>query len=293
MHKNHPLTQVWHSPTVRRARHLASPRLWFRYLTAPQRRLPEFIIAGAQKAGTTSLFGYLAGHPQCLPPLVKEVNFYDQNYARGQRWYRMHFPVETHHQRRSQAALCFEASPHYMFEPQVAPRVRQSLPSMKAIFLLRNPVHRAYSHYQHEVRRGHATKSFEDCIEVEIRQQSGEHELPATMMKEYGSGGRLSYLARGLYVDQLQNWQTHFPAEQMLVIEAERMFQDPREVFAEVLAFLGLDPWTPPQFGNLNPGRYTTSMSPLARARALSYFAPHNRRLFDFLGKRCAWRDDA
>lgn len=295
MAKNHPLTRLWHSGAVRRTRHLVAPRLWFRYLTADRRCAPHFLIAGAQKAGTSSLFGYLVGHPQCLPPLIKEVNFYDQNYSRGQRWYRMHFPLEAPNRAvgpgDSPRTFCFEASPHYMFDPQVAARVRESAPSMRAIFLLRQPVNRAYSHYQHEMRRGRVTASFEECIDTEIRQQAGEDLSLQTRASRYGPPGvRLSYLARGVYVDQLRNWRAHFSAEQMLVLEAERLFADPRGAFGEVLAFLGLDPWTPPAFPNLNPGLYKSSMSQAARQRAIAYFAPHNERLFQFLGKRYQWR---
>ncbi len=157
---------------------------------------------------------------------------------------------------------------------------------MKAIFLLRNPVSRAYSHYQHEVRRGRETRTFEQCIEDEIRQESdaseSDHEaLPLP---------RRTYLARGVYVNQLTNWRSHFPAEQMLVLQAERMFKHPREVFAEVLDFLSLEPWVPREFGNLNPGRYSTPVSAAARQRAAAYFTPRNEKLFDFLGERYEWQ---
>lgn len=293
MQKNHAITRLWHAQSVRRARHFASPRRWYRYLTANRRPLPRFVIAGAQKAGTTSLYGYLAGHPQCLRPLAKEVNFFDQNYARGQRWYRMHFPIaRTDELGRSlpAGASCIEASPHYMFEPEVAARARILLPDLKAIFLLRNPVARAYSHYHHEVRRGRETRTFEESIALEIQQQSGAGRASSTATKQHGgSMPRRTYLARGVYVDQLRNWRAHFPAEQTLAIEAERMFTHPREVFDEVLAFLELDPWTPTEFGNLNPGRYHAPISPVARDRATRYFAPHNERLFHFLEKRFEW----
>ncbi len=291
MRKNHTLTQLWHSPTVRDARRLASPRRWFRYLTADRRSLPGVVIAGAQKAGTTSLFGYLAGHPRCLPPLTKEINFFDQNYERGERWYRMHFPLGRDERRsagRPAGSFCIEASPHYMFEPQVASRAHALRPDMRAIFLLRNPVSRAYSHYQHEVRRGRETRSFEQCIDDEIRQQESDRRPSST------NGPRLplprrTYLARGEYLKQLSNWRASFPQEQMLVIQAERMFKQPREVFDEVLAFLGLETWVPGEFGNLNPGRYHTPMSPAARQRATEYFAPRNEQLFKFLGERYTW----
>ena len=206
----------------------------------------------------------------------------------------MHFPVgETNAQCSRSAhasASSFEASPHYMFEPQVAGRVRQSAPEMKAIFLLRNPVSRAYSHYQHEVRRGVVAMPFEQCIDIEIQQEKDDDRSSSAGTHHHRrSGQRLSYLARGVYIDQLLNWRAHFRAEQMLVLEAERMFNNPGEVFKEVLDFLGLDLWTPPTFGNVYPGRYHTPISPAARDRAMGYFASHNERLFHFLGQRHEW----
>jgi hypothetical protein len=289
MHKNHPITRFWHSQTVRGTRHFASPRRWYRYLTAGRRALPRVIIAGAQKAGTTSLFGYLAGHPQCLRPLTKEINYFDQNYTRGERWYRMHFPVDARDVPTGPRhdACCIEASPHYMFEPQVAQRVSRLLPGAKVIFLLRNPVARAYSHYQHQVRRGQETRPFDACLALEVEQHAGR---PSHASPRHAHGATpLSYLARGRYVDQLRNWQQHFPAGQMLVIESERMFKRPGEIVDEVLAFLGLEPWRPSELGNLNPGGYTRPMSPAARSLASDYFAQHNERLFQFLGRRFTW----
>jgi hypothetical protein len=293
MQKNHAFTRIWQSPAIRGARHLASPRRWVRYLSADWRPLPRVIIAGAQKAGTTSLFGYLAGHPRCLRPLTKEINFFDQNYARGERWYRMHFPIAARATEQSagesEGLFCIEASPHYMFEPQVASRVHQLLPDAKAIFLLRNPVNRAYSHHQHQVRRGQETRSFEQCIALEIEQRSRASRSPLEHQHP-GCQPRLSYLARGVYVEQLQNWRDYFPFEQMLVIEAERMFKDPRLVLDEAIAFLGVESWAPAEFGNLNPGRYGTPMSASARESAAAFFAPHNERLFQFQGRRFDWR---
>lgn len=295
MHTNHPLTQLWHSQAVREARHFASPRRWYRYLTADLRPLPSVVIAGAQKAGTTSLFGYLAGHPLCRRPLTKEVNFFDQNFRRGERWYRMHFPYGPTSQRGQQSpaagAFCIEASPHYMFDPQVAARVHALLPHMKSIFLLRNPVSRAYSHYQHQVRRGREMRPFEECIEAEVQLEESRLRPTAGATNRQGPPREQpTYLARGVYVNQLRNWREHFPAKQMLVIEAERMFKQPREVLQEVLAFLELEAWQPRAFGNLNPGRYSTPMSAAARDHAGKYFAPHNEDLFQFLGQRYDWR---
>ncbi len=289
MRSNRPTTRFWHSPAVRQTRQLASPALWYRYWTAARRPLPSFVIAGAQKAGTTSLFGYLSEHPQCAASLTKEVHFFDRSFARGESWYRMHFP-STAEATDTKRKITFESSPYYMFDPRVPERMRQTLPNVKVIFLLRNPVSRAYSHYQHSRRRGREPLSFEAAIDAEEARLTGEHER-LLHEPEYQSLAhqRYSYLARGIYVDQLRHWQNHFPAEQMLALQAERMFRQPEQVLCEVLDFLGLDRWAPSRYGNRYAGGYSEPMAAETRARLTQHFAPHNERLFDFLGTRYDW----
>lgn len=288
MSQNHVLTRWWHSRAVRQTRRLASPRLWYRQFTAGWRGVPNFIIVGAQKAGTTSLFGYLEGHPQCISPLTKEVHYFDKNFYRGENWYRMHFPfVSTLRDGRRQS---FESSPYYMCDPRVPARMQELLPDVKLIFLLRNPVTRAYSHYQHSVLRRREPLSFEDALAAEADRLTGEEERMLADPSYMGFAHQhFSYLLRGMYADQLNRWRDHFPAEQMLMLEAEQMFKQPAEVFADVLNFLGLDPWQPKTFENLNTGRYKEPMNAVTRARLEAYFAPHNRRLESMLGWRTSW----
>ena len=291
MKRNHVLTRWWHSRAVRQTRRLASPRLWYRYLTAGRRGLPNFIIAGAQKGGTTSLFGYLEGHPQCLPASTKEVHYFDKNFDRGESWYRMHFPPRSRiSPNANPPRLSFESSPYYMCEPRVPARMQELLPNVKLIFLLRNPVNRAYSHYQHSVLRRREPLSFEDALEAEHDRLGGEEaKMLADPAYPSFSHQHFSYLLRGIYADQLARWHKHFAPEQMLVLEAERMFNKPAEVFAEVVEFLELTAWQPASFENLNSGRYKGPMKPHTRAKLEAYFAPHNRRLHDILGWRTSW----
>jgi hypothetical protein len=288
MRPNGAFTRFWQARHVRRARHLASPGLWIRRLTAGRRSLPDFVIAGAQKAGTTSLFDYLSGHPDCAASLAKEVHYFDDHFALGENWYRMHFPPAAGDEHARQ---CFESSPYYMFDPRVPGRMRELLPQTKIIFLLRNPVSRAYSHFQHSVRRGREPLTFEAALEAEPARLAGEEErLLAETDYRSEAHRNYSYAARGVYVDQLRRFEAHYPRKQMLVVQAERMFKSPRDVFAEVLAFLGLGGWEPASFGAHNSGRYTQPMSQTARTRLAGYFEPHNERLFEYLGARFDWR---
>jgi len=282
--QNSRFTRFWQSPAIRGTRQLASPRLWYRQLTAGQRPLPACIIAGAQKAGTTSLFDYLSGHPQCAPSFTKEVHYFDDAFGRGESWYRMHFPLTE--QRR----LCFESSPYYMFDPRVAARVHALLPEVKLIFLLRSPVSRAYSHYQHAVRRGHESLAFEAALDAEPQRLAGEHErLLAEPYARSDMHRWHSYATRGHYADQLVRWFTLFPREQILLLQAERLFKQPAEAFAEVLRFLHLDRWQPTSFGSSNQGRYQEPMSAAAAVRLRQEFAASNERLFELIGERYDW----
>ena len=119
---------------------------------------PNFLIIGAQRCGTTSLYNYLIQHPQIVPSSKKEVHFFDLNFHLGQSWYEKHFPEV------SDNILTGEASPYYIFHPLCPKRIFDYDPSVKLIVILRNPIDRAYSHYRHIVRLGHEPLKFEDAL---------------------------------------------------------------------------------------------------------------------------------
>jgi len=294
MARNHLFTQkVWQAPLVRKVRHLASFNRMYRYLSARHRRLPDYIIAGAQKAGTTSLWYYLKEHPRVEPPMSKEMSYFDVNFPSGLDWYRMHFPLErgaSTNGSNGRPRLTGESSAYYMFHPLAAQRIAQTLPKVKIILLLRNPVDRAFSHYQLKLRRRQETLSFEEAIDAEAERLAGEHERIVGDPQYYSPAHDLySYLARGVYVDQIQRWQELFPPERLLILESGALFKRAAEVYAEVLAFLGLPSWQLARYGNRFPGKYCEKMSDATRRRLIDHFAPHNERLYAHLGTRFDW----
>ena len=297
MARNHLFTQrIWQAPAVRKIRHLASiPRI-YRYLSASHRCLPDFIIAGAQKSGTTSLWAYLCEHPDVAPPLTKEMSFFDVNFQRGLNWYRMHFPLQSSVRRQNAAGgrlLTGESSAYYMFHPLSPQRIAASLPGVKIILLLRNPVSRAFSHYQLKLRRRQETLSFEDAIAAEAERLAGEHEKIVEDPNYYSAAhDRFSYLARGIYVDQIRRWQEHFSPDRLLILESGEFFRHTSEVYVRVLDFLGLRRWEPAQYGNRFPGKYSDKLSDSTRLRLIEYFAPHNERLYTHLGTRFDWDNE-
>jgi hypothetical protein len=259
----------------------------YREFTANDRVLPDFIIAGVQKGGTSSLFNYLTQHPNIIPGYKKEVKFFDGNFHKGINWYRFNFPLITQMEDAEQQTG--EASPSYVFHPLVPQRIKESLPNIKLIILLRNPVARAYSHYQGNLRRGHENKSFEEAIELEQSRLEGEKE--AIIADQYYPMYKYlvySYLARGVYIDQIKNWLQSFPREQILILRSEDLFSNPQGVYSQVLHYLGLPDWQLSSFEIVNYGRYK-EMASETEIKLRQYFNPYNQELYSFLGKNFGW----
>ena len=140
--------------------------------TAGQRQLPSFILVGAQRAGTTSLFRALMSHPLIYSANYhKGVNYFDVNYGRDFSWYRGHFPTASSLRTRSRGAagdpITFEASGYYMFHPRAAERMAHHLPDVRILAMLRDPVERAFSAHKHELARGYETEPFDKALELE------------------------------------------------------------------------------------------------------------------------------
>jgi hypothetical protein len=271
-------------------------RWYHRRVTSRARALPDFLIIGAQKCGTSSLYNLLVEHPALLEPLRKEVHFFDRNFERGPGWYRAHFPLRSHLQEVGRAlgvrALTGEGSPYYLFHPRVPGRVAGLVPGAKLIALLRDPVSRAYSHYQHVVRRWPHKPSFAEALAREERELQEEQERMLAH-DDYQSRRhmRFSFLARGLYAEQLEAWYAHFPRERLLVLKAEDFFADVRGTVRQVVDFLGLPTgdWEPEKLEASNVGSYKEPLDPELRARLRVYFAPHNARLYELLGRDFGW----
>jgi hypothetical protein len=247
------------------------------------RALPDAVILGAQKSGTSSLHGYLVQHPGVIEPLLKEVHYFDVNYHRGEAWYRAHFG------RIGDAGLNLESSPYYLFHPAVPRRLHALLPDARLIVLLRDPVRRAYSHYWHERDKGREKLAFEDAIAAEPGRLGGaDEQLADGTLERSLEHKRFSYLARGRYAEQLERWFELFPRERFLILRFEDLARDPRGVLNETLGFLGLPPVESVSLKPRNTRKYPP-MSQDTAGRLRDYFEPHNRRLELLLGQAMGW----
>jgi hypothetical protein len=254
---------------------------------------PSFVVIGAQRCGTTSLYKYLIQHPRVVRALTKEVHYFDLHFDRGERWYHAHFAspglARVIKRRRRSDVVTGEASPYYFFHPFAPERLRANNAEAKLILLLRDPVARAKSHHRHEVALGVETLDFADAIAAEHDRLEGEYErMCADPSYVSFNHQHFSYVARGMYLEQLLRWHELFPAEQMLILNSDRFFADPEAAHLEVLEFLGLEAQSLPRYKSHNT--YSRRGSDDATTRALTeWFTEPNAALYRYLGTDFGW----
>jgi hypothetical protein len=266
--------------------------------TASLRRGPDFVVIGAKRGGSTSLYRYLLEHPSIAPLFpgsqhIKRTRYFDLEYARGERWYRSHFPLSAdgRHVARPwvKPSIAGEASPYYLFHPLAPDRLARDFPDVRLIVILRDPVERAYSHYK-ERRKHHAEPlSFEEALEAEPDRLRGEAER---IVREPGyhsiSHEDHSYLGQGRYLDVLPYWFKLFPRDRFHIAISEEFYADPNRIVNDVWSFLGLSART-----LQSRVRHNYIPAPDIRpetSRLLrDTFAGHNGELERLLGRPLPW----
>lgn len=263
--------------------------------TATMRVLPDYLIIGAQRAGTTSLQDVLTTHPNITSArLMKGVHYFDTAYPRGMAWYQSHFPTKRAAARRAESTgaplRVGEASPYYIFHPTALERISTDLPNAKLILLLRDPVERTISHHKHETRRDNETLSLEDALNAEPERLRGEAERVATD-PTYNSHAlqTFSYAARSRYAPQVQRLFSLVDRDRILVLPSERFFNEPSSTFAAVLDFLDVPDFEPADFPQMNATK-TDSIPAHVIDRLRNEFHQPNEELFEILGERYPWQ---
>ena len=279
----------WLKTTIIRYRY----RLFWPYRQATWRRriLPDFIIIGAMKSGTSSLYAYLSQHPQLYPSCKKEVHFFDgglnpdiDTFVKGQAWYRAHFPLRS---KLSTDAKTFEASPLYIFNPLAPQRIFDLVPSVKIIAVLRNPIERAISHYFHEKR-----KNREPLTIYEAFQEEEKRLEPIINRKDFKNRIFIdySYKIRGLYKEQLERYLDYFSRQQILIISSEDLFSEPELTISRVLKYVEVDTvFKVKELRSHNVASNRSDIDPYVYDYLNNYFLPHNPALYELVGKSYGW----
>ena len=259
------------------------PRFALRRATAPLRRLPDFLVIGAMKSGTSTLFHHLARHPGVVHPYRKEAHYFGHGHraGRGLGWYRAHFPMRI----GGGGGLTGEATPDYLFDPEVPARIHAAAPEARLVAILREPAARAVSHYHHEVRMGRETLPMAEAFALEDARLAHAARL--------GEAGRetlthASYRRRGLYAEQVARYHALFDPRRLLVLGTGELARDPAAAMARVFAFLGLPP-APVEAGAVRNSGGGASAPPEVLEELRAWFAPHEAELVRVLGVLPDW----
>ncbi|MCG2579796.1 MAG: sulfotransferase domain-containing protein [Marinobacter sp.] len=266
---------------------------------------PDFLIVGAQKSGTTSLFSYLEERNGFLGSKPKEVHFFDRedNFAKGDDWYHSHFI-----KRPGQKGLIFEASPEYLSRAKVAPRLKAYNPKLKIIIILREPISRAYSAWnmyrqwsvegvlpwaiandQHGKDESpifrtffkNGCPSFTEYVQIEmglIEKSDGEEEP--------------SLLRRGLYKQQIARYVGLFGWNNVQVLGFNELKNDSESVIRKCHEFLGVpyhEPKAVGENGIMNKRAYPSKISSGDLEILQKFFEQPNKELFEYLGFQPDW----
>ncbi|MFI6904005.1 sulfotransferase family protein [Nonomuraea sp. NPDC050394] len=265
--------------------------------TSAGRILPSFLIVGAQRCGTTSLYRALAQHPLLLKPVLhKGVHYFDVNHGRGMSWYQGHFPLKVGAallaRKHGHRPLAFESSPYYLFHPLAGERIARDLPEVKLIVLVRDPVERACSAHAHELARGFETEShFEYAVELEDKRLAGAEELLRRRPEAvHHSHRHHAYLARGRYAEQLDRLEPLFGQDRILVIDSHRFFRTPERIYDRVLEFLGVPRLGNPVFERHNGRPLPKPVAESLRQTLRDHFEVYDQQLVRWLGGDPSWR---
>lgn len=259
--------------------------------------LPNFMVIGTQRGGSSSLYKYLGAHPRVSPSLRKEVEFFNRWYHLGVDWYRAHFPLSLRSS-LGQAAFrgplqSFEATPQYLFDERAPARAARVVPDAKLIVMLRDPVERAFSHYKHSLRLGLEDRSFSRAIAEEPEEMNAERQRQEADPAYFSVRmARHSYVLRGRYAEQLERWFRFFPRDQFLVVSSEDFYGDTSAVFSQIVGFLDLPEWQPRTFHNFSfvPPQPTNHMPEQIRTLLREEFADPNQRLYELIGRDFGWQ---
>jgi hypothetical protein len=220
-------------------------------------------------------------------PAIKEIHFFDLQYERGIDWYYSFFPKKH----LLKAKLTGEASPYYLFHPLVPERVFRYLPKIKIIVLLRNPVDRAYSHFMHQQKniKNEPISDFEEAISLEnTRIELQEAKLISGVLSHSENLQSFSYISRGLYYKQINNWFKYFPRAQFHFIRSEDFFQNIETELIQIYNFLEISIKPANDLLPQNTSYYPLLSQPL-RSKLHLYFADDSKKLKSLIGEKFCW----
>ena len=271
----------------------------YRKMTSRLRQLPDFIIIGAGRAGTTALYSYLIQHPLIAAALtdnnesVADLHFFEYIISNNIQWYRSHFPILfSKSNKHKNSFITGEYTSTYMYHPDVPKRIFNLLPKIKLIVILRNPIDKAYSTYQQQFRFGEYTTSFEDTINAEFRRIDLNKDFPELNSNNYDFENFVAQniIRHGVYADYLETWLKIFDRKQILILNSDDLKKSTKETLRRVFNFLNVSNYDIKDTSQVNVGKYPT-INKITRKKLIEFFKPHNQRLNKLLDTEFNWNN--
>ncbi len=271
----------------------------YRKMTSRLRQLPDFIIIGAGRAGTTALYSYLIQHPLIAAAStdnnesVADLHFFEYIISNNIQWYKSHFPILfSKSNKHKNSFITGEYTSTYMYHPDVPKRIFNLLPKIKLIVILRNPIDKAYSTYQQQLRFGEYTTSFEDTINAEFRRIDLNKDFPELNSNNYDFENFVAQniIRHGVYADYLETWLKIFDRKQILILNSDDLKKSTKETLRRVFNFLNVSNYDIKDTSQVNVGKYPT-INKITRKKLIEFFKPHNQRLNKLLDTEFDWNN--
>ena len=266
----------------------------FKMYTSCFRLMPDVIICGFHKTSTTSLHHYLIQHPNIIKPTRKEIGYFSTFFWRGEMWYKSHFPTKFSKIRKAsnnETFLTLDSDPGCSYHPNSPKRVHDRLPNVKLIFVLRNPIDRAWSEYNQDLRRGWDPNiSFED----KIKDDDILFENMIDKLKNLKRLGHekyvlpLAHISIGKYIIHIENWLKYFPMEQFLFLTTDEINSNLNLALKKIYEFLQIPERNIPNLKRQNVGNYP-KMDNYTRLKLIEYYKPYNKKLEELLNRELNW----
>ncbi len=273
----------------------------YRKLTSRLRSLPDFIIIGAGRAGTTALYSYLIQHPSIAAALtdnnkpVDDFHFFEYMTSNNVQWYKSHFPILfSKSNKHKNSLITGEYTSTYMYHPDVPKRIFNLLPKIKLIVILRNPIDKAYSTYHQQLLFGECITSFEETINAEFRRMNLNKDFPELNSNNPSFENYVAYniIRHGIYADYLETWLEIFNREQILILNSDDLKKSKKETLNHVFNFLNVSNYDITPSDNKAVRVTIRKYPPInkdTRKKLIEFYKPHNQRLNTLLGTNFDW----
>jgi len=268
-----------------------SLKKFYRNLTSSSRVLPDFIIIGAGRAGTTALYTYLIQHPSIITAStdndepVADLHFFEYMISDKISWYKSHFPRKS-----KNSFVTGEFTSTYMYHKKVPERIFNLIPKIKLIVILRNPIDKAYSTYNQQSHFNEVTSSFEETIKAEFARIDliKNHIEYTNNNPNFDNYVEYNIIRHGIYFNYLEKWFKIFPKKQIFVVDSNELENFPQQTLNKVFEFLNLSPHEIPNLAKVNIGKYSP-MTESTRQSLIEFYKPHNAKLNNLLGTNFDW----